>query len=79
MGLRREKSSTIWPNLVDAGAIIEMGKTQERTGLGEENSILWGHVKFEKSLRHCVEMPIRHQLDSRRYLILELRERGLEI
>ena len=65
--------------MVDAGAIIEMGKTEEGTGLGEENSILWGHVKFEKSLRHCVKMPIRHQLDSRRHLILELRERGLEI
>ena len=65
--------------MVDAGAIIEMGMTEEGTGLGEENSTLLGHVKFEKSLRHCVEMPVRHQLDSRRYLVLKLRERGLEI
>lgn len=65
--------------MVDAGAMIEIGRTEKGTGLGEGNSILWGHVKFEKSLRHCVEMPVRHQLDSRKYLVLKLRERGLEI
>ena len=59
---------------MDSGAITEIGKTEEGTGLGEENPIPLGHVKFEISLRHCVEMSIRHQLDSRRYLILELRE-----
>lgn len=41
MGLRREKSSTIWPNLVDAGAIIETGKTQAKDWFrgGEFNSL----------------------------------------
>ena len=45
--------------MVDAGAMIEIGRTEKGTGLGEENSILWGHV----NLRKVLDMVWRCQLD----------------
>lgn len=52
--------------------LTEIGKAEEGTGLKGENPVLLGHAKFEISIRHCVEMSTRHQLDSRRCLILKL-------
>lgn len=50
----------------------ETGKTEEGTGLRGENPVLLEHAKFEINIRRCVEMSSRHQLDSRRCLILKL-------
>lgn len=53
---------------------VRTGKTEEGTGLGEENPILLGHMKFEISIRHCIEISITHQLDGKWYMTLELSE-----